>query len=182
MNEFSLLESKLLFDGRVVRLYLDKVLMPDGREAWWETVRHWGAVGIIPIDDDGCIYFVRQYRHAPGEDILEIPAGKLSPREDPRLCAERELEEEVGLKAREWRFLCSFYTSPGFSDEIVYLYLARELYPGKLNPDQDEYLETSLLRAEDAMEMIWRGEIKDSKTIIGVLMAWQVIQERRLPE
>ncbi len=169
-------ESKLLFDGKVVRLYLDRVLMPDGRESWWETVRHWGAVGVVPLDENNIIYFVKQYRHAPGKDVLEIPAGKLSPQEDPKLCAERELEEEVGLKAKEMRFLCSFYTSPGFSDEVVYLYLARGLHPGKVNPDQDEFLEIKPIKMEKAVEMIGAGEIEDSKTIIGILLAFLFVK------
>jgi ADP-ribose pyrophosphatase len=114
---------------------------------------------------------VRQYRHATGEDLLEIPAGKLSPGEAPGDCARRELMEEIGFGAGEWLELSSFYTSPGFSDEMLYLYLGRNLEKGKAHPDEDEFLEVIHVPLEEALAMVARNEIKDSKSVAGITLA-----------
>lgn len=165
------LERKAVFEGKVVRLYLDRVRLPDGREAEREVVLHWGAVGMVPVDADGRVFLVRQYRHAPGEDLVEVPAGKLAPGEDPLGCARRELMEEIGYAAKEWIKLAYFYTSPGFSDEVLHLYLARGLEKGEASPDEDEFLEVMHLPLTEAVAMIGRGEIRDSKTVAGLALA-----------
>lgn len=141
MNGFETLDSKLVFNGVVVRLFLDHIRQPDGKVVEREVVRHWGAVGIVALDENNNIYMVKQYRHATGEELHEIPAGKLLREEDPLDCAVRELEEEVGAKASDWTFLCRFYTSPGFSDEVLHLYLAEGLTEGEASPEEDEFLE-----------------------------------------
>ncbi len=166
------LSSRALFEGAVVRLFLDRVRQPDGKAVEREVVRHWGAVGVVALDDAGRLYMVKQYRHAPGEVLHEIPAGKLLPGEDPLDCAARELEEEVGAKASRWSPLCSFYTSPGFSDEVLHLYLAEDLTEGEPRPEEDEFLEVYRVDLEEALRMVWRGEVRDSKTIAGIALTF----------
>ncbi len=167
-----LLERRIVFEGKVIRLYLDKVLLPDGREAEREVVGHWGAVGVVPLDGEGGIFLVQQYRHATGEDLLEIPAGKLTKGEDPLECAKRELTEEIGVSAKKWQELCRFYTSPGFSDEMLHLFMAEELEQGKPCPDEDEFLAIKKVKISEAFDMLRGGTIRDSKTAVGVLFAY----------
>jgi ADP-ribose pyrophosphatase len=164
------LERETIFEGKVVRLYLDKVLLPNGKEAEREVVLHWGAVGMVALDDEDKVYLVRQYRHPVEGDLIEIPAGKLDPGEDPLDCARRELMEEVGYAAEEWTELASFYTSPGFSNEMLHLFLARGLKEGVADPEEDEFLEIMHLPLREAMAMVARGEIRDSKTIAGLAL------------
>jgi ADP-ribose pyrophosphatase len=140
-------------------------------EAEREVVLHRGAVAMVALDTDGEVFLVRQYRHAPGKDLVEVPAGKLAEGEDPQQCARRELMEEIGYDAGEWVKLASFYTSPGFSDEMLHLYLARDLRPGKADPDEDEFLEIMHVPLAEALSMVSRGEIEDSKTIAGLSLA-----------
>ncbi len=166
-----MLERRTVFEGKVVRLYLDRVRLPNGAEAEREVVLHWGAVGMVPIDGEGRVFLVRQYRHAPGEDLVEIPAGKLAAGEDPLHCAKRELMEEIGHSARDWVKLAFFYTSPGFSDEVLHLYLARRLEKGIAHPDEEEFLEIMRLPLHEAVAMVERGEIRDSKTVAGLALA-----------
>jgi len=164
------IERETIFEGKVVRLYLDKVLLPNGKEAEREVVLHWGAVGMVALDDEENVYLVRQYRHPVGEELIEIPAGKLDPGEEPLDCARRELMEEIGYSADEWRELTSFYTSPGFSDEMLHLFLARDLKEGVADPEEDEFLEIMHMPLQEALAMVARGEIRDSKTIVGLAL------------
>jgi ADP-ribose pyrophosphatase len=175
------LQRKTLFEGKVVRLYVDQVRLPNGLEVEREVVRHWGAVGILPLDDDGYVYLVRQYRHATGEDLLEIPAGKLLSGEDPLQCAERELMEEIGYSAEEWVKLNAFYTSPGFSDEMLHLYLARKLRKGTASPEEDEFLEIIHMQFSEALGMVASGDIKDSKTVAGIALGSLFLQGKYIP-
>jgi len=169
-GEHETLERKSIFEGKILRVYLDRVRLPNGKEAEREVVLHWGAVGMVPLDEDGHIFLVRQFRHATGKDLVEIPAGKLAAGEDPLDCARRELMEEIGYSAGEWTKLAAFYTSPGFSDETLHLFLARGLLAGKANPDEDEFLEIMRVPLVESMAMITRGEIEDSKTICGLAL------------
>lgn len=166
-----LLKRKTIFEGKVVRLYLDLVKLPNGREAEREVVLHWGAVGMVPIDDQGRVVLVRQYRHAPGEELLEIPAGKLAEGEDPLDCAARELKEEIGCEANMWVKLASFYTSPGFSDEELHLFLAEGLVEGDAEPEEEEFLEVLRMPLDRALALVAEGGIRDSKTIAGLALA-----------
>ncbi len=170
-NGHELLARKAIFEGQVVRLYLDLVRLPNGNEAQREVVLHWGAVGMVPIDAEGRVVLVRQYRHAPGEELLEIPAGKLAEGEDPLGCAVRELKEEIGCEAERWERLAVFYTSPGFSDEKLHLFLAEGLREGKAEPEEDEFLEEVRIPLERALAMVAAGEIRDSKTVAGLALA-----------
>jgi ADP-ribose pyrophosphatase len=180
-GEHETLESRIIFEGKVVRLYVDLVRLPNGVEAEREVIRHWGAVGMVPIDEDGCVFMVRQHRHATGEELVEIPAGKLDPGEDPLDCGKRELMEEIGYSAAEWLKLAVFYTSPGFSDEILHLYLARDLREGTASPEEDEFLEIMHLPLSEALRMVSRGDIKDSKTVAGLSLSSMYLEGKYSP-
>ncbi len=176
IGDHEIVSSEQVFDGRVVKVFLDDVRLPDGRSARWERVAHPGAVGIVPLLETGEVLMVRQYRHAVRGVLLEIPAGKLDPGEPPLECAHRELEEEVGMKAGEMVKLAEFFNSPGYSDEYFHLYLARDLTPGKADPEADEFLEIERLRLEEAPKLIAGGDITDAKSIIGLSLASQFIE------
>ena len=176
------IERETIFEGQVVRLYLDKVLLPNGKEAEREVVLHWGAVGMVALDDEDKVYLVKQYRHPVGRALIEIPAGKLGRGEEPLECARRELMEEIGYSAEEWRELTSFYTSPGFSDEKLHLFLARNLEEGVADPEEDEFLEVMHLPLQEALAMVARGEIQDSKTIVGLALCHMYINGEYMRE
>ncbi|MGI6698116.1 MAG: NUDIX hydrolase [Clostridiales bacterium] len=164
------LESKTLYKGRIINLRLDSVVLENGNTALREVVEHPGAVGVIALKDNGDIVMVKQYRKAAEQVLLELPAGKLEQGEDPAECAARELTEETGYTAGDLRYLVSFYTSPGFSNEVMYMFLATGLREGENDPDDDEMVETVEISRDRAMEMILKGEIKDGKTIAGILL------------
>lgn len=170
-NRYPLVESETIFKGEVLSFHLDKVKMPSGDVVEREVVKHKGAVGIVPILDDKVI-LVKQYRHPTGEVLLEIPAGKLSKKEDPYQCALRELEEETGYKTNELTKLAVFYTTPGYSNELFYLYLANCLKPGTadLEGDEEQDLEVIIVDLDEAMALISSGEVKDAKTIAGLCL------------
>ncbi|HZX47387.1 MAG TPA: NUDIX hydrolase [Clostridia bacterium] len=164
------LESKTVYKGRIINLRLDSVVLENGNTALREVVEHPGAVGIVALKDNGDIVMVKQYRKAADQVLLELPAGKLEPGEDPADCAARELTEETGYIAGDLRYLVSFYTSPGFSNEVMHMFLATGLREGENDPDDDEMVETVEISPDRAMDMILEGEIKDGKTIAGILL------------
>jgi ADP-ribose pyrophosphatase len=164
------LESKRVYEGRIINLRLDSVSLENGNTAMREVVEHPGAVGIVALKENGDIVMVKQYRKAVEQVLLELPAGKLEQGENPLDCAARELTEETGYTAGDLRYLVSFYTSPGFSNEIMHMFLATNLKEGKKDPDDDEMVETVEISRDRAMDMILKGEIKDGKTIAGILL------------
>jgi len=166
------LDSKPIFDGRIIKVQIDTVELSDGTTASREIVKHPGAVAVLPIRE-GKLLVVEQFRQPLGRTEIEIPAGKLEPGEDPREAAARELEEETGYKAPELIHLSSFYTSPGFADEIIHFYVAEELTVGTLQPDEDEFLELTEITLDEAFEHMRAGRISDAKTIMAVY-AWQI--------
>jgi ADP-ribose diphosphatase len=170
ISDHEMLGSEQVFDGRIVKVFLDDVRLPDGRSARWERVTHPGAVGIVPLLADGSVLLVRQYRHPVRDVLLEIPAGKLDTGEPPWTTAQRELTEEVGMKAEELFKIAEFYNSPGYSDEYFYLYLARELTEEQGQAEPDEFLEVERVRLSEALDMISTGAIKDAKSIIGLTL------------
>ena len=157
-----------IYTGKVVTLNVDTVKLPNGVTIDLETIRHPGAAAVVPMKDDGTVVLIRQFRHAAGGFIYEIPAGKLSPGEDPLHCAARELEEEVGYRAASFELLSSIFTAPGFADEVIHVYKATGLIKGRQQLDQDEVLEIVEMPLTAAMERIVDGTIRDGKTIVGL--------------
>lgn len=157
-----------VYTGKVVTLNVDTVQLPNGVTVDLETIRHPGAAAVVPMKDDGAVVLIRQFRHAAGGFIYEIPAGKLSPGEDPLQCAARELEEEVGYRAASFELLSSIFTAPGFADEVIHVYKATGLIKGRQQLDQDEVLEIVEMPLTAAMERIVDGTIRDGKTIVGL--------------
>jgi ADP-ribose pyrophosphatase len=172
MQEEKLLSTKRMYSGRVLKLDLDTVLLPNGRTTELEILRHPGASAIVPLKEDGRVVLIRQLRHAAGGFIYEIPAGKLDHQEDPRDCAVRELEEEVGYRAGFLELLTSIWTAPGFTDEVIHIFQGTNLEKGIQALDQDEVLEIVEWPLEEAMARIQDGTIRDAKTIIGLQMVF----------
>ena len=166
-----------IYRGRVVKLDLETVTLPNGVTVELEIIRHQGAAAVVPLKDDGSVILVRQYRHAVGGSIYEIPAGKLEPGEEPRHCAVRELEEEIGYHAASLTPLLSFFTTPGFTDEVIHVFLATGLTPGIQHLDPDEVLEVVQMPLDAAIARIGDGTIRDGKTIVG-LQAVYLAQRR----
>jgi len=167
------LTSEMIFTGKIIEVRKDTVILPDGKTATREVVRHPGAVGIVAVQDEN-ILLVRQYRYALSQETLEIPAGKLDPGEEPQICAVRELREETGYEG-QMSFLGVFHTSPGFADEIIHLFLARNLHWSPLRADEDEFIGLTILPWKQAVEMAYQGKIRDAKTVLGILLAAKVL-------
>jgi ADP-ribose pyrophosphatase len=155
------------------------VSLPNGKTVELELMRHPGAAAVAAVDDSGRVVLIRQYRHATGGYIWELPAGILNEEaEPPRACAARELREEVGLEAREWRALGMIYTTPGFCDERIHLFLARGLTQGDHERDHDEVIEeVRAVPIDEALAMIRRGDIVDGKTVAGLYRAADAVRE-----
>lgn len=165
------IQSKEIFNGKVISLKVDDVLLPNGKEGKREIVNHPGAVAIIPITDDGKLVLVEQYRKALERSIIEIPAGKIDPGEEPEKTARRELEEETGYGCHELTYLQTFATSPGFADEIIHLFVAKGLYQieEKAALDEDEFVSLMEVSVEEAEEMVKDERIYDAKTAFSVI-------------
>lgn len=159
------------YEGVIVDVDLDKALLPNGRIATREVVRHPGGVAVLALNDDDTVTVVRQYRYPFSQVLTEIPAGKLDPGEEPRTGALRELNEEIGAQVGELVELGAIYPSPGFCQEVLYLYLARDLTYGDCHPDEDEFLEVVRVPFDELVEQVMNGEIKDGKTVAAVLKA-----------
>ncbi|WP_127585914.1 NUDIX domain-containing protein [Paenibacillus koleovorans] len=163
-----------IFKGKIISLQVDTVELPNGNVATREIVKHPGAVAVLALYEDKMIV-VEQFRKPLERSLVEIPAGKLDAGEELQTAAERELVEETGFTSRRVRPICSFYTSPGFADEILHLFLAEDLQAGEARPDEDEFLDLEFLTLEQAQAYIAEGRIRDAKTIAAVY-AWQVYQ------
>jgi ADP-ribose pyrophosphatase len=157
-----------IYAGKVVTLDIDTVQLPNGVTVDLETIRHPGAAAVVPVKDDGTVVLIKQFRHAAGGFIYEIPAGKLHPGEDPLHCASRELEEEVGYRASSFELLSSIFTAPGFADEVIHVYQATGLTKGRQQLDRDEVLDVIEMPLAEAVEKIADGTIRDAKTIVGL--------------
>ena len=166
------------YRGRIIYVHTDQVSLPDGKTGRREIVEHSGGVTVIPVDDDGSVYCVRQYRYAVGEHLLETPAGKLTEGEEPLHCAVRELSEETGLTAENYVFLGAFYPSPGYCREKLYVYLATGLKKGPAHLDEGEFLDVELHSLAELTDMAMNNELSDAKTMIAVLKAERYLRER----
>lgn len=171
----TLIRSKKIFQGKIITVQQDLVLLENGREAFRDVVNHPGAVAVVAITNDDQVLLVRQYRHPINEALLEIPAGKLDKGERPDDCARRELEEETGYVAGELQQLTSVYTTPGFCNEIIYIYLATKLTKTAQCLDEDEFLNIEQYTLGEVHQMITDGRIHDAKSIVGLLMANQAV-------
>ncbi|NTZ17626.1 NUDIX hydrolase [Paenibacillus sp. JMULE4] len=167
------ISTRSVFQGRIISLQVDTVKLPNGSEATREIVKHPGAVAVLAITPDDRMLVVEQYRKPLEKSQIEIPAGKLEPGEKPENCARRELEEETGYTSASLQLLSSFYTSPGFADEIIHLYVAQGLTKGEAQPDEDEFLEIEAITLEQAQQYVAEGRISDAKTIMAIY-AWQI--------
>lgn len=166
--EEKFVESDVIYRGKLLNLRRDKVRLPDGRLTYREIVEHSGAVGIIPLTAEDEVILVQQYRAPAGKLLWEVPAGKLEEGEDPLDCAARELEEETGYRAAKFTPLAGFYTSPGFADEYLHLYLAEELEFVGENSDEDEFLRVKKFPLARVPQLIKSRILEDAKTLVGL--------------
>jgi ADP-ribose pyrophosphatase len=162
--------TRRIYEGRVLNVRVDDVVLPNGRQSRFEIVEHNGGVCIIAQPQPDSIVLVRQYRPATGRSLLEVPAGKLELGEDPATCAKRELLEETGYRCERLRHLWSFYTAPGFCSELLHLFVAEGLTAGAPAPEADESIDVEVMRVADAWAMVERDELPDAKTQIA--LAW----------
>lgn len=174
MNEHlieKLIGSTRAFEGRMIKVRVDNVELPNGKKVTREVVEHPGAVAVVAIREDKTVVMVKQFRHPAGKILLEIPAGKLDKDENPDICAVRELEEETGYTATVIRKLASVYTTPGFTDEIMHIYIAEGLRQAKQHTDEDEFIDIDYYTPQQLKELMQVGEIEDAKTLLGLYMA-----------
>jgi ADP-ribose pyrophosphatase len=161
--------SREIYSGKIVKLRIDEVELANGHVTKREVVEHAPAVAVIAVDDEGNIFVVRQFRYAVGKELLEIPAGIMEKGETPEETAKRELREEIGYDARRLEHVASFYSSPGFSDEIIHLFYATELFPSRLDSDEDEIIEGVTLPPDECKRLIEEKEITDAKTLVALM-------------
>lgn len=174
------IESELIYDGRVVHLYVDRVKLPDGSEGVREYVRHIGAVAVLPLTDAEEVICVRQYRYAHGVVMTEIPAGKLDSREEDHIeAALRELREETGATCQSLTYLGLFRSTPAILDEKIDLYLAEGLTFGDTDLDEDEFLEAERIPLSQLVEDVMQGKITDGKTQVAILKVNEILRRRK---
>ena len=174
------IETKTLYEGIIVDIRFDKAELQNGKHVSREVVVHPGGVGIVPLTSDNKVIMVRQYRYPMEEELLEIPAGKLSRGEDPFECAKRELSEETGCEAGRYEFLGEIYPTPGYCKEILHLYLAMDLKYGKMHLDEDEFLSVETICIDELVDKIMNNEISDAKTIVGILKTKEFLMRQML--
>ena len=173
---FELLNSEIVYPGRAFTIRRDTLRLPDGHESRLDIVEHVGSVIILPIDSNGELVFVRQYRHAAGLNLLEFPAGTLGEGETPEVCALRELREETGMAAGKLEPLGGFYLAPGYSTEYMHVYLATGLFYDPLEADTDEFLSVERVPLSKALAMCERGEIPDAKSLAAFTLAREYLK------
>lgn len=171
LNEKTL-EEKLIYKGKIITLSCDKIELPNGKEASREVIRHSGGVGIVALSENDEVFLVNQFRYPYKSELLEIPAGKLNPGENPLECGKRELREETGATASEYTSLGRLLPSPGYTNEIIYMYLATGLSFGEMQLDDDEFLDVVKMPLKKAVEMVMSDELADAKTQIALLKTW----------
>jgi ADP-ribose pyrophosphatase len=174
---FELLSSEITYAGKAFTVRRDQIRLPDGASARLDIVEHVGAVTILPLDAEGQVWFVRQYRHAAGVELLELPAGTLEAGEEPEACAYREIREETGMAAGRLQKVGEFFLAPGYSTEYMHVYLARDLTHDPLPGDQDEFLSVERYPLAQVVEMLHSGVIQDAKTIAALSLARPFIEK-----
>ena len=168
------INSEEIYNGHIIHVFKDEVSL-DGKKALREVVRHKGATAILAVNKDGEGFFVEQFRYPVNSPLFEAPAGKIDPGEIPFDCAKRELLEECGVTAKKWTELGPMFSSPGFCDEVIHLFLAEELSESAPNPDEDEFLDIIKLPLSEVLEKVRKGEIPDAKTQILVLRVCDIL-------
>ena len=174
-NGYNKLSHDLVHSGGIVDFYCDTMELPNGNTVKWDYIYHKGASAVIPIDNDGKIIMVRQYRIGTGTDLLEIPAGGINPGEDPYTSAVREMEEETGYIAKEVHHLIDVHSAPAYTSECVYVYYAKGLTASKQNLDEDEVIGIERYELSELIDMIMDGKITDGKTIAGLFALNKVL-------
>lgn len=167
---FETLHSETVYRGRVFDVHRDQVRLPNGQSVPFDVVVHQGAVTLVPLDADGSLWFIRQYRYPVGVDLLELPAGVMESGEDPQISAERELREEIGMAARQMQKLGEFFLAPGYSTEYMHVFLATDLAHAPLPADEDEFLSIERIPVMEALRMAENGQIQDAKTLAALLL------------
>ncbi|MCK6539814.1 MAG: NUDIX hydrolase [Anaerolineales bacterium] len=168
---FELIRSEMLMQGRAFKIRRDHLKTPDGRETKFEIIEHGGSVILVPVDADGNLLFVRQYRHAAGVDLLELPAGTRDGDEPFEECAAREIREETGMEAGRLQKVGEFYLAPGYSTEFMVVYIATDLKYNPLEADDDEFLSVEKIPVSEAIQRAESGEIPDAKSLAALLLA-----------
>jgi ADP-ribose pyrophosphatase len=174
---FELLNSEIVYPGRAFTIRRDTLRLPDGHETRFDIVEHPGSVVILPVDDQGNLLFVRQYRHAARLDLLELPAGTLDKGEAPNACASREVREETGMAAEKMEHLGGFYLAPGYATEYMHVFLATGLHSDPLEADADEFITVEVIPLGQALEMARHGQIPDAKSLAAILLAQTHLEE-----
>jgi ADP-ribose pyrophosphatase len=167
---WEIISSEKKFSGKALGVRVDRLRLPDGGEALLEIIDHVGSSVMVPVDEDGGIWFVRQYRHAAGREMLELPAGTLHPGEDPRVCAGRELREEIGMGARMLEKVGGFFLAPGYATEFMHVFLASGLFPDRMPGDEDERLFPEKITLKKVRQMLESGSFEDAKTIAALAL------------
>jgi ADP-ribose pyrophosphatase len=178
-NQEPTIDSKVVFEGRILTLRVDSVRLPNGRETTREIAEHSDSVCIVPIDEQGNILLVRQYRKPVEMDLLEVPAGGIEEGEVPEEAVQRELQEEIGYTAGNLQHLSSFWLAPGWCTEYMHAYLATDLIPSSLAADDDEFISVVRVPLAESLDLVKQGQIRDAKSISSLLMASQVLQDAR---
>ena len=180
-----LISSKLAYKGLIFNVYSDKIKEPNGYVHQKDVIRHSGSVVILAIDEsesatDPFIILERQFRHAAGQFLIELPAGRIEPKEQPLAAAKREMIEETGYRAKKWKLLTKYFASPGFLGEFMHIYLARGISEGTAEPEADEQIEILRIKFSEAMVLVRANKIQDGKTLIGILLLDAALREGRL--
>lgn len=179
--DFTLLKKEKLYSGKIIDLTVDQLQYPSGNKTIREIVEHPGGAVILAVFDNQDILLIKQYRHPFAAEVIELPAGKLEKTEDPLICAQRELREETGYTAGRWKPLTSIYTTPGFCNEILHIFLAQELslhHAGQSLEEGERSIQLMRMPIKDAVSMIESGEIKDGKTIAGILLGIRTLERQ----
>lgn len=172
-------ETDVKFEGRILKLRVDTVELPDGTTSTREIIEHPGGVAVIAVDENGYVPMVTQFRKPYEKMIMELPAGKLDNGEDPLDCGIRELEEETGLKAHNFVSLGAVLPSPGYAAEMIYVYLATDLYEGTVHLDEGEFLSVEKIHIDTLIDMVMNGKLQDAKTVIGILKAYMYLKNNK---
>ncbi len=177
---FDPIHSRPVYSGRAFEVRQDEVRLPNGRSTVLDIVYHAGSVAILPIDQEGLVWFVRQYRHAAGQSLLELPAGVLEAGETPEAGARREIREETGMAAGKLRKIGVFFLAPGYSTELMHVFLASDLRPDPLPGDEDEFLSVEKISLPKVFKMAYAEEILDSKTLALLMLAQPYLESPKI--